>query len=106
VFPTALHAFGEVHEMATRSVCVEPDGLGVGWIVHFVPFHLSASGDSNPEGRKESPSAVHEVGDVQDTPFRELDVAPTGLGVGWIVHFVPFHLSASDDVVVLMPMLV
>jgi maltooligosyltrehalose synthase len=94
VFPTALHAFGEVHEMATRSVCVEPDGLGVGWIVHFVPFHLSASGDSNPEGRKEIPSAVHEVGDVQDTPFRELDVAPTGLGVGWIVHFVPFHLSA------------
>ena len=39
---------------------------------------------------------MHASGEVQDTLYKELEVAPGGPGVCWIVQFVPFHLSASD----------
>jgi hypothetical protein len=43
--------------------------LGVGCLVHVVPFHLSAS-DTQPAALpvKERPIAVHAVGDEHDTP--------------------------------------
>jgi hypothetical protein len=32
-------------------------------------------------------------GDVQVTPFRPLDAAPEGLGMGSMLQFAPFHCS-------------
>ena len=41
------------------------------------------------------PTAVHAVADVHDAANRKLEVAPVGLGVGWIVHAVPSQRSAN-----------
>ena len=41
--PTAVHAFGDGHDTANRSLVVAPTGFGVGWIDQLVPFQLSAS---------------------------------------------------------------
>jgi hypothetical protein len=89
-----MHALGDVHD--TPSSSAPPGGSGVGWIVQFVPFHLSAS---------EPPTAMHALGDVHDTPWSAAAIVPGGWsaaafvpggsGVGWIVQFVPFHPSAS-----------
>jgi hypothetical protein len=38
---------------------------------------------------------VQAVSDVQDTPFKLLDVAPAGLGVDCTAQLVPFHRSAK-----------
>jgi hypothetical protein len=38
---------------------------------------------------------VQVVAAVQDTPARLLNDAPTGIGMGWTVHVVPFQPSAS-----------
>jgi hypothetical protein len=66
--------------------------VGVGWIVHEVPFHCSAS----PETRvlfDVNPTAVQAVVDVHDTAERLLESAPVGSGVGWTVHRLPSHAS-------------
>ena len=65
--------------------------MGVGWIVHEVPFHCSAS----PETRvfDVNPTAVQAVVDVHDTAERLLKSAPVGSGVGWTVHRLPSHVS-------------
>jgi hypothetical protein len=41
------------------------------------------------------PTAVQESAEVQDTPSRELNWNPVGLGVDCRVHAIPSHLSAS-----------
>jgi hypothetical protein len=38
---------------------------------------------------------VQALGDVQDTPSRELLSAPAGLGVDWIAQLVPSQRSAN-----------
>ncbi|MBV8940693.1 MAG: hypothetical protein JO240_03070 [Solirubrobacterales bacterium] len=45
--------------------------------------------------RWEKPTAVQARADVHDTPSRELSIAPTGFGVFWIAHFVPFQRSTN-----------
>jgi len=40
--------------------------------------------------------AVQADGAVQDTPLKKLCTAPPGLGLGTMVHFFPFHRSASN----------
>ncbi len=74
----------------TESRLGDCPGLGVDWMVHAVPFHCSAS-----VPRVESPTAMHAVEDVQDTPEKPLDCAPDGFGVDWTAQVVPFHRSAS-----------
>jgi hypothetical protein len=61
-----------------------PGGLGMDWILHFVPFQRSAT---------TLPMAVHAPDDEQDTA-RSDERAPGGLGMDWMFHFVPFHASA------------
>jgi hypothetical protein len=38
---------------------------------------------------------VHDVADVHDTPDNMLKWPLDGLGLGWIVHVVPFQRSTS-----------
>src|SRR5215470_3747054 len=64
-------------------------GLGVGWMVHLVPFHRSARVPAF-----DVPTAVQAAADVQDTPFKKPPPCG-GLGVGWTVHLVPSHRSAT-----------
>src|SRR5215468_11413908 len=68
---------------------------GVGWMCQVRPFHRSAR-VSNwcPELSVSSPAAVQDEADVHDTVFKRLPADPV-LGVGWMVHFVPFHCSAA-----------
>lgn len=56
-------------------------GSGVVWIVHVVPFHLSAKGASAPELLTYCPTAVQADDEEQETSARELLVAPAGFGV-------------------------
>ena len=47
----------------------EPYGVGVRWIVHVFPFHVSASSDwVVPAPLLACPTAVHAVDEAQETP--------------------------------------
>src|SRR5215470_11006079 len=85
--PTAVQALGEVHDTPVNC-CAEPDGLGVGWTDHEVPFQASASVPSPLP-----PTAMQVPTDAHDTPDRKGPAG--GFGVGWIDHVVPFQRSAS-----------
>jgi len=86
--PTAVHDDADVQDtpLSTSPPC---GGLGVGWMIHLIPFHRSARVPAF-----EAPTAVQADADVQDTPFKEPPPCG-GLGVAWIVHLVPFHRSAT-----------
>jgi len=84
-----MHADADAHATVFKKADCPPAGLGVGWMVQFVPSHRSASVPA-----LEPPAAVHDEADGHATLVRKL--APgEGLGVGWMVHRVPFHRSAS-----------
>jgi hypothetical protein len=105
VFPTAVQAEAEVHETAFRvyPALREP---GDGWMLHFVPFHCSATVPRplpEPSRTPTPPTAVHAVADVHDTPFRELVGAPAGAGIGWMRQLVPSHRSAITCPALLFP---
>ena len=55
-------------------------------MVHDVPFHRSARLVATLVVLRESPTAVHAVVAVHDTPERKLFIAPLGLGVDWIAQ--------------------
>jgi hypothetical protein len=44
--------------------------------------------------RSEYPTAVHAAAEVHATPISRLAAPAAALGVGWMVHWVPFHRSA------------
>jgi hypothetical protein len=77
-----------VHDTAFRKLNCAPEGFGVAWMRHTVPFHRSAK---IPEF--EPPTAVHAEDEVQATPERAPPPAE-GLRVAWMRHTVPFHRSA------------
>jgi hypothetical protein len=84
-----MHADADAHATVFKKADCPPAGLGVGWMVQFVPSQRSASVPA-----LEPPAAVHDEADGHATLVRKL--APgDGLGVGWMVHRVPFHRSAS-----------
>jgi hypothetical protein len=64
-------------------------------MAHFLPFHRSASGLSSNGLAPVSPTAVHALAEVHDTPRNSMKVDPAGLGVRWMAHFLPFHRCAS-----------
>jgi hypothetical protein len=41
--PTAVHTVEDEHDTPPRPLAVAPDGLGVDWITHSVPFQRSAN---------------------------------------------------------------
>ena len=69
--------------------------FGVAWMVQVVPFQTSASVRNAPPVEN-WPTASHAVADVQETPLSWLLVAPDGIGVVWMVQFVPSQRSASS----------
>lgn len=60
--PTAVQADGDVHDRPFRKLNCVPEGFGVGWMLHLVPFHRSAKA---PEF--EAPTEVQAEDVVQDT---------------------------------------
>jgi hypothetical protein len=91
--PTAVHADEDEHETLFRKANCDPDGSGVDFTVHFVPFHCSASVTPAAPELSVVPTAVQAEDDAHDTEAR-LGDGP-GLGVDWMLHAVPFHRSAS-----------
>ena len=88
--PTAVQAFGAVHATPCRAGSEPPAGMGVFWMVQFVPFHPSAQ--VWPEAE---PTAVHAVAERHETSLSWLVVEPARLGVAWMVQLVPSQRSAS-----------
>src|SRR5258708_15843139 len=72
-------------------------GLGVGWMLQEVPFHVSASvirakGDADP---MLYPTAVQALDEVHATSMRTSLAAPGGTGAtASAVHPVPFQAAA------------
>jgi hypothetical protein len=58
-----------VQDTPLRSLCAEGDDDGVGWIVHAEPFQRSARVAAEVSFCDE-PTAVHTLGDTQDTPHK------------------------------------
>ena len=76
-----MHAFGEVHEIASKAAEVESGGEGgVGWIVHFVPFHLSARRAAAFTG-PDSPTAVQAFGEVHEIASRSVSARDAATAV-------------------------
>jgi hypothetical protein len=82
--PTAVQDEADVHATVLKRLPGDPV-LGVGWMVHFIPFHRSAA--------PRSATAVQATVDVQDTAARP--PPGDGLGVRWMAQLLPFHRSAS-----------
>jgi hypothetical protein len=94
VFPTAVQAEAEVHEMALKPSAVLAE-VGAGWMLHFDPFQPSVIVPTGlPEPSNPWPTAVHAKEDVHETPVRKPDCAPAGIGTGWVFQLVPFQRSA------------
>jgi hypothetical protein len=97
LFPTAVHAVGDVQETAFKTDLGLAE-VGVGWMLQLLPFQRSvtvpAVGGEWPTVSK-PPTAKQALGDVHDTPFRPLLVARAGLGVGVMRQAVPSQSSAS-----------
>jgi len=78
-YPMATHEAADRHDTLSRTSRPPlPAGLGVSWMTQAVPFHASASvAASGPACRvaclapaMESPTAVHAVAELHQTPFR------------------------------------
>ncbi|MGZ4186753.1 MAG: hypothetical protein ACXVFA_15360 [Solirubrobacteraceae bacterium] len=84
--PTAMQSFADGQDTLENEADVRLVGLGVGWIAQWVPFHRSANVLPRPHRGLESPTAMQTLPDRQDTLARNVDFAPAGFGVGWIVQ--------------------
>src|SRR5215831_3260918 len=82
VFPTAMHAEGDIQDAAFRLPAAAPGGLGVCWTRHVLPSHRSASVAGDwllPASGLEYPTARQPVADVQATPISRPAAPPAGL---------------------------
>jgi hypothetical protein len=78
VWPTAVHAEGDVHETMDN---IPGGSAGVCRRLHRMPFHRSARNPPMPLGLRVPPTAMHDLGEVQATLTRALAAAPARLGV-------------------------
>ena len=95
--PTAVHAAAVAQETPCRTLTAG-SGLGLGTMDQVVPFHDSTMVFTTtlppPFLLREEPTAVHAVGEVQETPRRTL-AEGSGLGLGTMDQVVPFQDSMS-----------
>jgi hypothetical protein len=95
-WPAAVQLVADEHEISARELKLEPEGLGVDWIAHVLPFQCSASVNNlRPDWLEYCPATVQLVADEHEIPARKLSDELRGLGVGWIAHVRPFQCSAS-----------
>lgn len=95
LFPTAVHADGEVHEMAFKNDPGLPE-VGVGWILHDVPSQRSVIVPTElPELSTAVPTAMQAEWEAHETALR---MAPAVVGIGWRCQVVPSHRSATVEV--------
>jgi hypothetical protein len=101
-----VQAVFRAHDTPLRPLKIAPWGMGEGWVDQLRRFHRSTNGgvEHGPEPQSgrvcQDPTAVHTFFDDQDTPFSALLVvlvAPSGVGVGWMVQLLPFQRSASGS---------
>ena len=93
VWPTAMQFVALRHETPDNELSAGAAALALAICDHAVPFPRSASVRA-PEGVDMSPTAVHCVVEMHETPARSL-VASPGLGLVSLDHFVPFQRSTS-----------
>jgi hypothetical protein len=91
-----MHARADAHDTLVRTP-LPAAGAGTGRMAQAAPFHCSASGSEVPLLSVDCPTAVHALGDTQDTPLRMPATAPGGLGTCCTIHFRPFHARAIGD---------
>jgi hypothetical protein len=65
-----MHDVDDVQDTPYSSSEADIPGLGVGWIVHWLPFHASAKVIDFPAVFSDQPTALHEVDDTHVTPKR------------------------------------
>lgn len=63
------------------------------WILQWAPFHTSAKVLSTNALFRKNPTAVQEVGDTHDAPYKSLAPISMGLGMCWIAQLLPSHTS-------------
>src|SRR5262245_25303706 len=80
-----MHCVGAAHDTLARSVNTAPCGFGVDSIVQFEPSQCSASVRLTFD-LLYRPTAAHVPSSAQETAFRTLAAAPSGLGLDWIDH--------------------
>src|SRR5262249_14317647 len=93
--PTAVQVAGTGHDTVNSSVSTVPGGTRVACSRQRVPSHVSV----NPPGGARSlaastPTAVHDLGEVQETLLSWLRPRGVGFGVAWTRQAVPFQASA------------
>jgi hypothetical protein len=84
-YPTAVHFPLDQHDTPCSTLAVAPAGIGVGWIDQRRPFQRSANVTRTSADLAKNPTAVHAVGDAQDTAKR-CPVGTEGSDTGWIDH--------------------
>ncbi len=95
VLPTAVQLEADGQAMLFRKLPCAPVGLGVGWMLHLVPFQRSTTAVALPELSVDPPTAMHAAAEVHATPCSRLLAALAGFGVGWMLQWAPFQRSAS-----------
>jgi hypothetical protein len=87
--PVAMQNRGPAQVTAVHSLCPRQRGATSGWIDQLVPFQRSARIEPLWNGALPiSPTAVHALGDVQNTAF---NAPPAGDGI-------TLHVAAPADV--------
>jgi hypothetical protein len=100
VLPAPVQAEAEVHEMAPRLSPAVAE-VGFCWMLHFDPFQRSVIVPTGlPEPSPPWPTAAQAKDDVHETPVRNPDCIPAGVGTGWVFQRVPFQRSARSPAVV------
>ena len=74
-----MQAEAEVHDTPVSRLLLTPAGSGVGWTVQRVPSQCSDN-VTRPDAFEVHPTAVHEVGELQETLFRR-EFGRAGLAV-------------------------
>jgi hypothetical protein len=68
--PTAVHALADRgQDTSLSTLLLAPEIVGVDWVDQAVPFQRSATAARAPELSTYSPTAVHAIADVHETPF-------------------------------------
>jgi hypothetical protein len=97
--PTAVQAAGDAQDTAVSMALA----VGVRIVDQRLPFQRSTSGASPVTGWSVAPTAMHMLGEAQETPSRPVSVWPT-LGVVWIDQRFPIQRSASGPPLLSTPM--